>query len=275
MHLQNELIGELTFVILAYKESPYLPQCIESLRRQTVPVRLVISTSTGNGFIDETAKRFGIPVITHELHGIANDWNAALSCAVTNLVTLAHQADIYDPFYAEAIMDAFEKARQGGERPQILFTDYYEIRSDQRVYTNKNLQVKRRLLKPLCSTGKRRTIHARRYVLRFGNAICCPAVTYVRNNLPLPLFKEGMESNIDWQAWERISKDPGSFIYIPRPLVGHRIHAESTTSALIESRGRSNEDYEMLCKFWPAWIASLIERAYSKAEDSNQNRQRG
>ena len=265
----------LTFVILAYKESPYLPQCIESLRRQTVPVRLVISTSTGNRFIDETAQSFGIPVVTHELHGIANDWNAALYCAETNLVTLAHQDDIYDPSYAEAILDAFEKARQDGECPQILFTDYYEVRNGQRIDKNKNLQVKQRLLKPLCSKGKRSTIHAKRHVLRFGNAICCPAVTYVRDNLPFPLFKEGMESNIDWQAWERISKDHGSFIYIPRQIVGHRIHEESTTSALIESRERSNEDYEMLCKFWPAWMASLIERVYSKAEDSNQNRQRG
>ena len=132
--------AELTFVILAYKESPYLPRCIESLQQQTVPVRLVISTSTGNGFIDETAKRFGIPVITHELHGIANDWNAALSCAVTNLVTLAHQDDIYEPSYAESILDAFEKARQGGERPQILFTDYYEIRGTNKVYENRSVE---------------------------------------------------------------------------------------------------------------------------------------
>ena len=146
--------AELTLVILAYKESPYLPRCIESLRQQTVPVRLVISTSTGNRFIDETAKRFGIPVITHKLHGIANDWNAALSCAATNLVTLAHQDDIYDPSYAESILDAFEKARQGGERPQILFTDYYEIRGTNKVYENKNLKVKRKLLRPLLSVKK-------------------------------------------------------------------------------------------------------------------------
>lgn len=262
--------AELTFVILAYKESPYLPRCIESLRQQTVPVRLVISTSTGNGFIDETAERFGIPVIKHELHGIANDWNAALSCAATNLVTLAHQDDIYDPSYAESILDAFEKARQGGERPQILFTDYYEIRGTKKVYDNKNLKVKRKLLRPLLFVKKRGSTAAKRGCLCFGNAICCPAVTYVMENLPFPLFKEGFGSNIDWQAWEKISREQGSFIYIPQQLMGHRIHEESTTTALIENNERGREDFAMLRRFWPSWIASLIEKFYARAEDSNQ-----
>ena len=262
--------AELTFVILAYKESPYLPRCIESLRQQTVPVRLVISTSTGNRFIDETAKRFGIPVITHKLHGIANDWNAALSCAATNLVTLAHQDDIYDPSYAESILDAFEKARQGGERPQILFTDYYEIRGTNKVYENKNLKVKRKLLRPLLSVKKRGRTAAKRGCLCFGNAICCPAVTYVMENLPFPLFEEGFGSNIDWQAWEKISREQGSFIYIPQQLMGHRIHEESTTTALIENNERGREDFAMLRRFWPSWIASLIGKFYARAEDSNQ-----
>lgn len=266
MHLQNAL----TFVILAYKESPYLPQCIESLRRQTVPVRLVISTSTGNRFIDETAESFGIPVITHELHGIANDWNAALSCAETNLVTLAHQDDVYDPTYAESILDAFEKARQGGERPQILFTDYYEIRGTEKVFNNRNLKVKRKLLRPLLSRKKRGTTRAKRRSLCFGNPICCPAVTYVMENLPVPLFEEGMGSNIDWQAWEKISREQGSFIYIPQPFMGHRIHENSTTTALIENNERGKEDFSMLHRFWPSWIASLIEKFYARAEDSNQ-----
>lgn len=267
--MKNNTVA-LTFVILAYKESPYLPQCIESLRRQTVPVRLVISTSTGNRFIDETAERFGIPVIVHELHGIANDWNAALSCAETGLVTLAHQDDIYDPAYAETIRAAYADAKQHRERPQILFTDYYEVRGTEKDFHNRNLKVKRKLLRPLLSRKKRGTTRAKRRSLCFGNPICCPAVTYVMENLPVPLFEEGMGSNIDWQAWEKISRQEGSFIYIPQPFMGHRIHEDSTTTALIENNERGKEDFAMLLKFWPSWIASLIEKFYARAEDSNQ-----
>ena len=89
-------------------------------------------------------------------------------------------------------------------------------------------------------------------------------------NLPFPLFEEGFGSNIDWQAWEKISREQGSFIYIPQQLMGHRIHEESTTTALIENNERGREDFAMLRRFWPSWIASLIGKFYARAEDSNQ-----
>ena len=37
-----------TFVVCAYKESPYLGECIESLLQQTKKSRILISTSTPN-----------------------------------------------------------------------------------------------------------------------------------------------------------------------------------------------------------------------------------
>ena len=42
-----------TFVVCAYKESPYLGECIESLLQQTKKSRILISTSTPNASIQE------------------------------------------------------------------------------------------------------------------------------------------------------------------------------------------------------------------------------
>jgi len=50
----------------------------------------------------------------------------------------------------------------------------------------------------------------------------------------------------------------------------HRIHQESTTSELIEENGRRAEDLYMFRKFWPGWVAKMIEKVYQKSEESNE-----
>ena len=63
----------------------------------------------------------------------------------------------------------------------------------------------------------------------------------------------------------------GSFCYVHEPLMGHRIHEESTTTQVIgDDNGRSAEDLEMYMKFWPKPIARWINRAYSAGQDSNK-----
>ena len=102
-----------------------------------------------------------------------------------------------------------------------------------------------------------------------GNAICCPAVTYVMDQLQKPVFEVGLGSNLDWQTWERLSRQKGEFVYVPQILMHHRIHNESTTSELINSHQRSGEDYEMFSRFWPSWIAGILTKIYSKSEQYN------
>lgn len=45
-----------TFVVLAYKESKYLEDCIKSVINQSVKTNVVIATTTDNGFIRNLAK---------------------------------------------------------------------------------------------------------------------------------------------------------------------------------------------------------------------------
>jgi Glycosyltransferases involved in cell wall biogenesis len=255
-----------TFVVCAYKESPFLINCIESLLSQTKATNIVIATSTVNDFIKNTAQAYKLPLFVNENEaGIASDWNFAYLCAKTNLVTLAHQDDIYESSYLETALKYIGRAKS----PLIFFSDYSEIRGDYTTSNNRLLKIKKLLLYPLSYQCGQKSRWVRRRILSFGNPICCPSVTYVREALPYPLFHSGMQSNIDWQTWEEISKLPGSFVYCNKMLVRHRIHSASTTSKIIQADTRNKEDLEVLYKFWPKAFAHLIEFFYSRSEKSN------
>ena len=258
-----------TFVICAYGKSIYLEQCIESLMKQTVRGGILLYTSTPNDFISGFAEKHGIRlIICEESKGIASDWNHAYKSAETELVTIAHQDDIYYPDYLKETLECINKSRD----PIISFTGYYELHGN-RTITDKefiNLRIKRFLLSPLKAKSLQRNKWLRRRILSLGNSICCPSVTYVKDNLPGSLFEEGMDSNLDWAAWEKLSKRNGSFVYIPKALMAHRIYAESVTADTIRSGVRSKEDLEMLKKFWPSPIAGIINAIYSKSQKSRK-----
>lgn len=255
-----------TFVICAYQESPYLEECIQSLLRQTIRTKVCIATSTPNSLIDSLADRYHLPVFVNTgKTGIAEDWNFACACADTPLVTLAHQDDVYEATYTEDILAVLNEC----SHPLIAFTDYYEIRNDVTVTKNRLLTVKRILLSPLKIRVFWKNRFVRRRILSIGSAICCPTVTIVKQNLSWPLFRDNMKSNIDWQAWEEVSRLNGEFAYVPKPVVKHRIHEGSTTSELLEVNGRKEEDLYMFRKFWPEWAARLIDWFYQTNEKSN------
>ena len=51
-----------TFAICAYKESPYLEECITSLMEQTVKSEIFIASSTPNKYIDDIAAKYNLKV---------------------------------------------------------------------------------------------------------------------------------------------------------------------------------------------------------------------
>ncbi len=263
---KNKYTCNHTFVICAYQESPYLKECIESLMAQTVSSKIMMITSTPNSYIEQIAEQYQIPYyINTEKKGIANDWNYAYRMADTTYVTLAHQDDIYVKDYLKEILLGIKQS----QNPLIAFTDYYELRNGTLQRNNTMLNIKRFLLLPLTCTKLHSSIFIRRRILSFGCPICCPSVTFHKSNLPEQIFIEGYRSDADWQAWEKLSRRKGDFIYIHKPLTYHRIHEESATTAIIGDRVRSKEDYEMFRCFWPPFIARLLVRMYSKSEQSN------
>ncbi|MCM1038231.1 MAG: glycosyltransferase family 2 protein [Ruminococcus sp.] len=260
-------ISEYTFVLCAYGESPYLEECILSLLKQSVPAKIIVVTSTPNGHIEALTEKYRLEYyVNNGPKGIAEDWNFGYRKADAKIVTLAHQDDIYEPDFARKNLEKINRART----PLISFADYGEIREGKRVTDNKLLNVKRIMLLPLRAAILQRSRFVRRRILSFGSPICCPSVTYVKENLPDVIFEPGYRSNVDWQAWEKISRRKGSFVYCTDILMFHRIHEDSATTAIIADHDRSKEDYAMFCKFWPKKIAGMIEFFYRNGEKSNE-----
>ena len=254
-------------MICAYKESPYLEECVLSVLEQTVNSTVLIATSTDNAHIRSIAEKYGIEVrVSGRKSDIAGDWNYAYNQAKTEFVTIAHQDDLYEPQYVETVI----KMMGHRKRPLIFFSSYYEIRDGKKIYKNVNLIIKKILLLPMRISYVSRMKAAKKAVISVGNPICCPSVSYDRKNLPYALFTSGMGSNIDWKAWLTAAKIKGEFVYSTRPLVGHRIHRQSTTTRLIESTTRTDEDLEMLRQFWPEPAARIINWLYRNAERSNE-----
>lgn len=254
-----------TFVVLAYKESEHLEECIKSVLNQSYKSKVIIATTTDNEFIRRFAKKYKLDVVVGKHTNIGGDFDFAVRCGKTELVTVAHQDDIYDYNYSKEVVDDYIKHKNAS----IIFTDYYEIRGNDKVSTNLILKIKRILLSPLSLKYLSRFKFIKRLILRFGNSICCPAVTFVKDNCPQEIFSCDYKCNVDWYAWEKLSKLGGSFIYNSKKLMGHRISLESTTTDIINKGIRTEEDYDMFCKFWPKWIANMINNFYKNSEKSN------
>lgn len=255
-----------TFVICAFGESPYLRDCVRSLLSQTLKTRVCIATSTPNHLIISTADEYGLDLTINEGNpSIAHDWNCALACAGTPLVTIAHQDDVYHAHYANAAIQYLNRA----DRPLLFFTDYGELRDDVVVNESRLLHIKRAMLSPLKRESNWGNVHLRRRLMSFGSPICCPSVTYCLHNIPNPTFQEGMRGGLDWDAWERISRLSGDFVYAPEILMYHRIHEGSETSALIRDDLRTREDYEMFRRFWPTTVARVLNGLYGLSQKSN------
>lgn len=260
-------LNEHTFAICAYGESPYLDECIESVLTQTAPSRVVLCTSTLNKGIQDASERFGVPLFeSGKPSGIAADWNHAVFRAETPFVTIAHQDDVYEPAYAERMLRAMESI----DRPLMYFSNYGELRNGRKIEDSRLLSTKRRMLSSLADGRNADSKAVRRRALAFGNPICCPSVTLSLENVPQPIFNDAYRSNLDWEAWDRISKMEGGFFYDPEILLYHRIHPGSETSALIADDTRTEEDLEMLKRFWPAPVAHLINAFYRQGQNGNR-----
>ncbi len=262
----NDIWSDHVFAVTAYKESPFLGDCLDSLMAQTVHSRVIITTATPNAHIEEQASKYSVPLVVNPgAPGIGSDWNFAVATANAPFVTIAHQDDTYCPNYAEHARLLLEASKH----PLIFFSNYGELRDSKQVDDNRLLSTKRKMLAPLKSGRFAGSQFVRRRILSLGSAICCPSVTLACRNLPDPIFIAGMKSNLDWDAWARIADYQGDFLYDDAILMYHRIHKGSETTAIIEDGERGQEDFEMFRRFWPAPIAHAINRIYSQGEKSN------
>lgn len=258
-----------TFVICAYKENPYLESTIQSILRQKRLGDVLISTSTPNAHIEGIAKKYGVPLyVNPHAHMAGDDWNYGYDKACTNLITLAHQDDIYEPNYLEKVLEAANS--YDPSELSMIFTDYYEIREGINVLNNRLLKIKEIMNLPFKYKYLNSSKLIKRRVLSFGNSICCPAVTYAKFNLGNGIFDTTFKNSCDYKTFVDLASIEGRFIYVPDKAMGHRIYAESATSLNLAENIRKKEDQEILETLWPKPIAKLVNSVYSKSEKSNE-----
>ena len=109
-----------TFAICAYRESPYLEECIQSVLHQTIPSNVILVTSTPCEYITNLCNKYNVTFYFNKGEsGITQDWNFAYSKCNTPLLTIAHQDDVYFENYTETL----EKLAKSAKKPLIFFTD--------------------------------------------------------------------------------------------------------------------------------------------------------
>lgn len=262
-------MSDHSFALIAFNDSPYLSDCLESLKKQSIQSTIYISTSTPSEHINAIAKKNKVKVfVTQSGMGIAHDWNFALQQAKTKYVTLAHQDDLYRPMYTENCIQAVEKYKD----TLMCFTGYTEIINGKNRSGTLLLQVKSFILLFLMPFKKNlRRKFWKHKLLSVGCPIPAPSVMYDCENLTDFQFSDEFLINIDWDAWYRMAKMKGRFIYVNQPLLKHRIHLDSATTQGLQNNARQNEDLKMFKRFWPIFIAKILAKIYAVSYNSNKN----
>lgn len=256
-----------SFVVPAYGESPHLQACLQSLDAQAVRTRTLVATSTPNRHIQALAEAHGAAVhVNPQRGGIGSDWNFALDAATTPWVTLAHQDDIYLPDFTARVLQALSRHPDA----VLAFCGYDEIEGDRLRPTSTLIRIKQALLELGFVGGARASTRLfKTNALRFGCAIPCPAVTVNRETTGLR-FRTDLKVDLDWAAWLELARRPGAFVYVREPLMRHRVHRDSETSAAIDAGHRLAEDEALLRTLWPAPVARAIVASYRIAYRSNK-----
>ena len=256
-----------TFAICAYKESPYLEKCIQSVMGQSVKTEVLIATSTPNEYIRSLADKYGISLYIRDgKSDIRDDWNFAYNSCTTQYVTIAHQDDQYHPDYVKEMQDSLRKF--AGKKVVMFFSDYMPILHGKIGERDINSKIRRLLRTPMkvkAFAGKK---FFKRAILAFGNSICCPAVTYNKELLGESVFTSELKFNIDWDTFYKLAGENGAFAYVDKPLTFYRIHDGATSKEFIESHKRERDDTIMFRKFWPGWVTAVIMKFYKKAYET-------
>jgi len=251
-----------TFAVCAYKDSPYLEECIKSLKRQSVPSEIILCTSTPSKYIRGMAELFDIPLYVRQGESdIQDDWNFAYGKAEGRLVTIAHQDDCYHRDYVKWMQDCWEKYQD-----TTVFTTDCAIVKNEEVQKPGIVQFVKLILRlPLRLRGLADRTWVKKAALLFGNPIICPSCTYDKQALGEPLFDSEYKFALDWDTMWKLAERPGRFVCAERPLIRYRIHEDATTKACIQDHRRAQEEAAMYGKIWPKPVVKALMFFYKKA----------
>ena len=251
-----------TFAICAYKESPYLEECIRSLRGQTVKTDIICCTSTPCGYIKDLTEKYDIPLFVRDGEsGIREDWLFAYGQAEGELVTIAHQDDRYGKNYVKCLLESHEKYPD----MTVFMSDYLTLKGRAPEQFNSVWLVKKILRLPLRIHFLADKSLLKRSALLFGNSVCCPSCTYNKALIGEDMFHSAYEFALDWDNLYELGGKPGRFVCVEKPLIAYRIHPGATTKACIEDHRRMRDETAMFQKMWPRPLVRLLMFFYKKA----------
>jgi glycosyltransferase involved in cell wall biosynthesis len=254
-----------TFAVPAYGDSPYLEACLKSLKKQTVPSDIILCTSTPSPFLKEISDRYGVPLYIREGEkGIGRDWNFAFDRAETDLVTIAHQDDLYEHDYTKTLFEAKEKY------PDMSLFTTASVTLKKKKLTEWGIEetVKKLLRMPLRCPGLCGLGAVKKSVFLLGNPVICPSCTYDRTFLNGMHFSETYQFILDWDFLYRLAGMPGRFVCSEKPLIIYRIHEGAATFSCIEGNIREREEAEMFGRLWPKPAAESIRRLYRRSYEA-------
>ncbi|MFA6816070.1 MAG: glycosyltransferase [Lentisphaeria bacterium] len=257
-----------TFVISAWKESPFIEDTVKSLLNQSYHSKIMIATSSPNDFLKNLCLKYGIDYrinLDVELAESAVNWSYAYAQADTKYVTLAHQDDLYLPDYTLQMVELAEK------QPNAVmeFCRCFNYTNGKRLKYHPLLLMKDILLLPYFLKHAIYSKKLRFYYLGLGNPICCPSVMFNKELIGDFEFDSEVKVNLDWEAWLRLAQYDGAFLFSKKRLLLRRIHDDSGTTLTYNNGSRRKDDLTFFCKFWPKPVASLLARLYNLAEFLN------
>lgn len=266
--MQQDIVH--TFAVCAYKDSPYLEDCLRSVTSQTHKSEVICCTSTPSDYIRELTDKYKVPLYVRDgKSNIRDDWMFAYENAHGHFVTIAHQDDRYRSDYAENLLKSW------GKYPDLLLfaSDYLTIRMEEKdgkiraVSEPFNMVwlVKKVLRLPLRLHALADRTMIKRSCVLFGNAICCPSCTYNKEQIGDDMFHSEYDFALDWDNIYELAGKKGRFICSEKPLIAYRVHAQATTKACIEDNRRPADEMAMFKKMWPDWIVRILMHFYRKA----------
>jgi glycosyltransferase involved in cell wall biosynthesis len=249
------------FAICAYGESPYLEACIRSLKAQTVKSEIIICTSTPSDFLRRIARRYEIPIYVRTGEpGIGRDWNYAYEAASlqADLVTLAHQDDIYLRNYTETLL----KMKNRYPDMSLFTTGSVTARDRELAQPGMIEHVKSLLRLPLVFPWLNACRGVKRAAITLGNPIICPSCTYDPAMCGHEPFDEEHKFVLDWKLLEKLADRDGRWIYVRKPLIIYRVHSDAATGQCIADHTREREESEMFDRLLPAPVAWAVKHLY-------------
>jgi GT2 family glycosyltransferase len=228
-------MDRLTMVVPVWNGARHLREALQSLRQQRARIICVDDASTDDSAA--IARAAGAEVVQNGRHlGLAENWNRCVDLVTTPFFLLAHQDDVYEPGWAEAMLALLE----AHPRAFIAHCKTAAIDDAGRAIATPAARYKESLWPrhdPYEEGGE-----AALQRLARGNFIVAPSVVFRTDAVRAIGRFSPLEFVVDWEYWLRGVLAGWTIAGTHRRLVRFRRHGATATRALERTLNRYREE---------------------------------